>query len=665
MNRLLISKILLLITFIAIRVPAFSAVPLVLEPDAQEYEITGKYLDILEDPKGTLRIEDIRSPEYQDLFRTYPANYHSKNTRAVYWLRFTLDQPFDHEFSPVLEFYDVKTNLIQLYIPDGKGAYKVKEAGDTRSFREKEYQHLNFVFDLQKIQEGRSTYYVRMHSSQELYLHAMLRTHQRLVDYTTQEYFYLALFYGVIIAMMVYYLFMFLSLREAEYFFHLLYAMSIGFYTLSKDGLGYQFLWPSLPALNAYIESIALTSMVVAALVYAKTFLNTRVLHPWLDKLINTTIVVRILYLIISILLQSPFIHKIYIDILTLFIPFLSGIISFRKGFVPARYYLLGYTMLFIGLVVTCLQYINILPGTIVTFYAFHIGVMLQMMILTFALTDKVRLLMRENDRVQKIMIRELKEKEQLKDQINKELEYKVQERTRELQYRIEQLDTFVYRASHDIKGPIRSLIGLGKLGMCEAKDEETKEYFEHTLKTSSRLDKILETLLNTTRKRQAALTVSPVNFEEIIANITSVFQSLNELNNFSISTNIAQQEPFYSDQYLLYSIIQNIVENAIRYKSEAHSDPRLSIFIQTLPHGAELLFQDNGKGIQKEYTDKVFDMFIRLDEGSNGSGLGLYIVKQYIEKLQGTIELDSQLGLGTTIRIYLPNFNSKDYARE
>ncbi len=626
-----------------------------LSPASGEYTLAGNTISIYEDHSGIRTLEEILSPSVQQEFRNGSnRSPYSSRKESAYWIRFTLHNPEHIPFSPVLEFYDIKTDLIQLYLPEGN-TYTKKESGDKFPFRQREYQHINFVFDLHAVPAGYSTYYLRLKSEHTIYLYAMLRSHQRFVEYATHEYFFLTIFYGIILAMFVYNLFLYISLRDKVYLYYLLYVISIGLYSLDRDGMGYQFIWPYAPSLNLFMEDFSLTCMVVFALLYAKKFINTEKRIPLLDKIINITIILRISYFICWILFGYKLVNGIYLDIITLFVPYLSGFISFRKGFVPARYYLLGYTMLFIGLLITSMESIDVIPGSVFTFYAMHIAVVLQMLILTFALSDKVRVLINDNNLAQQRIIQELTEKELLKDQLNKELEQKVDERTRELQYRIEQLDNFVYRASHDIKGPLRSLIGLSMLGAKETRDERMLEYFEHSYKTSQRLDNILETLLDMTRSRQTLLTYTPINFENIVHEIVYTFRLQEKFKHFKTTTSFSLSEDFSSDEYLIYSIFQNLTENALTFQT--HTDQSfLSISVETNGNGVKIVFADNGRGIPKEQLSKIFDMFIKIDGTSKGSGLGLFIVKQYIEILNGTIQVESEPGKGTTFTIFIPN---------
>ena len=112
----------------------------------------------------------------------------------------------------------------------------------------------------------------------------------------------------------------------------------------------------------------------------------------------------------------------------------------------------------------------------------------------------------------------------------------------------------------------------------------------------------------------------------------------------------------FFSDHYRLSLILNNLISNAIKYSDPKKDESFINISIELDTEQASLIFRDNGIGIDNAYIQKVFNMFFRATETNEGAGLGLYIVKEAVEKLCGTIQLESQPGKGTTFRIALPN---------
>ncbi|MBC7487423.1 MAG: hypothetical protein H7282_11795, partial [Cytophagaceae bacterium] len=231
-------------------------------------------------------------------------------------------------------------------------------------------------------------------------------------------------------------------------------------------------------------------------------------------------------------------------------------------------------------------------------------------------------------------------------------LEETVRQRTSELEEANERLETFVYKASHDIKGPLKSIIGLTVVGQKDVQDENAKTYFDHILKSTKKLDNLLMDLLQITKVRKTTLQLERINFNEMVAGVLSSFENFPGYEKMKISIEIKENVPFYSDKKLLNSIIQNLIENPIKYLDPKKIPNILDIKISVTKKMTELIFTDNGVGISKESQKYIFDMFFKANENANGTGLGLYIVKTTVEKLQGSILLESEPGKGSTFTI-------------
>jgi len=237
----------------------------------------------------------------------------------------------------------------------------------------------------------------------------------------------------------------------------------------------------------------------------------------------------------------------------------------------------------------------------------------------------------------------------------NIQLAETVKERTAELEDANQRLETFVYKASHDIKGPLKSIIGLTTIGQKDVKDEVSKNYFDHILHSTKKLDNLLMDLLMVTKVRQTSLQLEKIDFEEMVREILDSFQNAPGYDKMNITTEIKCHDDFYSDKKLLHSVIQNLIENPIKYQDSEKSRSSLTIKITVFKNGqAELVFKDNGLGIKKEFQKQIFDMFFKANEHANGTGLGLYIVKTTVEKLKGTIRLESEEGKGSTFYVNL-----------
>lgn len=251
---------------------------------------------------------------------------------------------------------------------------------------------------------------------------------------------------------------------------------------------------------------------------------------------------------------------------------------------------------------------------------------------------------------------------------LNVSLEQKVIERTKELaedivvrrelekqlSEKVNEMETLISKLSHDLRSPLLSVLGL--INIAENDHESDKSiYYEKIKESIKRLDHIIIDITNTIYVSTMEQNPEVIQFEKMINETISILQFRENFEKIKISTIINQTKDFYSDPKFLHSIIQNLLENAVKY-SNCLIEPCIEIVVQEDDKGVILKITDNGTGISPEFHDKIFDMFFRGTEISKGSGLGLYIVKKAVEKLHGKIELQSEKGKGAIFTIHLPN---------
>lgn len=238
-----------------------------------------------------------------------------------------------------------------------------------------------------------------------------------------------------------------------------------------------------------------------------------------------------------------------------------------------------------------------------------------------------------------------------------KEWEKAVKKKNEELVQINEELDRFVYSASHDLRAPIASLLGLANILKLEKEHNKIVELVTHQEKSLMRLDKFIEDIVDYSRNKRLAIDVSPINFKE---EFEESFEQLNFMDNvdkIDRKIELCGDMPFYSDRRRIKIIFNNLFSNAIKYADLNKNEPSyIHLNVQVDDDQALIKIKDNGEGIGEEASKKLFDMFYRASSKGSGSGLGLYIVKDAVEKLGGSIHLTSELYRGTEFMITLPN---------
>lgn len=217
------------------------------------------------------------------------------------------------------------------------------------------------------------------------------------------------------------------------------------------------------------------------------------------------------------------------------------------------------------------------------------------------------------------------------------------------------ELDSFFYRVSHDLKGPISSLLGLSALVDEDIKDPESRHFFKMYDQQIRRLNKIVMELINITELNYKDVKLTTINFYEIAHSCISAYAYLPNYSKINFLVNIESNTQIKSEWYIINTILQNLIENSIKYMDPEKNPPKVDIHIFRKKEFIHIKVIDNGEGIEEAHQSKIFDMFYRASENGSGTGLGLFILKRAIERLKGEIFVKSQVNEGTTFEVKVP----------
>ncbi len=219
------------------------------------------------------------------------------------------------------------------------------------------------------------------------------------------------------------------------------------------------------------------------------------------------------------------------------------------------------------------------------------------------------------------------------------------------------ELDKFVYSVSHNLRSPISSILGL--INIIKSENPGTPNAFTPYIamieQSITRLDEIIQEILNYSHNTRDALQQEDIDIHTLVNQTMEKLKHLPGSKDVTITVDIAEGMWIYSDRQRLTIIFNNLISNAIKYRDESKQKHFLNIRV-VVEDPVVIFFEDNGVGIASGYFDKIFEMFFRGSEKSDGAGLGLYIVKETVEKLNGSISLVSTIGEGSTFKIVLPN---------
>ncbi|MBL6449018.1 HAMP domain-containing histidine kinase [Fulvivirga sp. 29W222] len=226
----------------------------------------------------------------------------------------------------------------------------------------------------------------------------------------------------------------------------------------------------------------------------------------------------------------------------------------------------------------------------------------------------------------------------------------------RELKNANEDLKLFFYKASHDLRGPIKSILGLTNIIDLYLRSGELPIAINHIELSAKKADHLIYDLEQLTNIIEGPLNVAPINFHALIKKIIKYqYQNNHDLVDkidFALKVNIDNYE---SNPYLIELALEKVMENAIIFTAPFKDNPQIETCVKSVSDGIEVSIKDNGIGIEGFQVNKIFNMFYRGTEASKGSGLGLYIAKMAIERLNGKIWVKSTYRKESTFTIFLP----------
>lgn len=232
-----------------------------------------------------------------------------------------------------------------------------------------------------------------------------------------------------------------------------------------------------------------------------------------------------------------------------------------------------------------------------------------------------------------------------------------LEEQNMELRKINAELDRFVYSASHEMRAPLCNVLGLNALAKKQQDEGQRQDILEKIDGCVARLDHIIHDIVHFSRNSRMDVAKEKIDFSELLNKSIAQCRDLDGVERILPSIQVYGQEFFYSDFSRLEVMMKNLLSNSIKYHDPKQRNPYVKISVHISADEANIEVSDNGIGIHEKHIDEIFKMFYRASEAkSTGSGLGLYIVKEIVEKLGGTIRVQSFVGAGTTFFIKLPN---------
>lgn len=236
-----------------------------------------------------------------------------------------------------------------------------------------------------------------------------------------------------------------------------------------------------------------------------------------------------------------------------------------------------------------------------------------------------------------------------------KELAEEVHGKNLHLEKTNAELDRFLYSTSHDLRSPLSSIKGLVNIARMESKDEKIQRYFTMMIDRVDKLDFFIRDIIDYSKNARMEIRTEPVDFNSLLAEVTENLKYIEGAESIDFQTHVSVGQTVNADKNRLSVVLNNLMANAIKYHDPHKEKQWIDVQVRNSNGSIIMEVSDNGTGIDQEHHSKIFDMFYRGTFQSTGSGLGLYIVKETLAKMKGSIALESVPGKGSRFLITLP----------
>lgn len=679
----------------------------------------GNNLEVLEDTVGAFSIEDvIASSSFTPTTQQVP---NLQISHSTFWVKFSVTNELTDEYFLLKLAYPI-IDKVQLYIPQENG-FIAENAGEEVPISRRKYQHQDFIFDLHIPQGETRTYYMKIKSGEQIMLPLTIGTPKQIFQTNTSFDLYNGIYFGMVLVMLLYNLFVFFSVRDKSYLFYVLYILFVGLTQASDGGYTYRMFWPNSPALANFMVTLFPSLVGTAAIFFMRYFLHTPKYIPKADKFffILTGIYVLCVCLFATghhqIGYQLTQVNALIVSVYML----VMACRIVQKGYRPAKFFLAAWTVFLLSVCLFVMKDLGVLPYNYLTKHVLQFGSAIELILLSFALADRINILKQEKELSQAKTVEALRENERIVREQNILLEGKVQERTFELQKSNSDLNTaltdlkeaqaqlvdsekmaslgqLTAGIAHEINNPINFVVSninplkrdiqdlRAVLDKYEAIRDEKEfpqrvqeiQQFKEEIELNYVMDEInlllkgidegatrtveiVKSLRTFSRLDESDLKKADIN-DGLDSTLLLLNSSLN--GKIHIVKNYAALQPVECYAGKLNQVFMNLLKNAIQAVEEKKysGSDKPTVTVSTEDAGNEIIIRirDNGTGMSEEVLKKIFEPFFTTKDVGKGTGLGLSIVYNIIEKHDGTIDVESVPGSGTQFTIALPKHQAK-----
>ncbi|MGE8500230.1 MAG: 7TM diverse intracellular signaling domain-containing protein [Pseudomonas sp.] len=613
----------------------------------------GQSMYVFEDVRGDSTINDIASPALQASFRRHDKPVlNAGYSRSVFWLRLDLEyrpqtlgglQPW------LLELAYPPLDHLELYQDDGQGNFHlIQRTGDALPFSSRQIKQNNYLFELKLQPNQPERVYLRLESQGSIQAPLSLWSPNAYLEEQPGRIYVLGIIYGVLLVMLIYNLFIYLSVRDTSYLYYILYIASFGLYQVSVNGAGIEFFWPNSPWWANAATPFLIGSAALFGCQFARSFLHTAEHSPWVDRILLLLMACGAAVMVLSLTASYALSLRLatYLALIFTVMIFVSGVLAWLRGMRVARYFIIAWTAFLIGGAINTLMVLGYLPNVFLTMYASQIGSALEVGLLSLALADRINAMKEERTRI-------LQEAGRKLETLNQELA-----NSNRLK------DEFLSTVTHELRTPMNGVIGSLELMQTVNLDIELAQYQKTAASSARDMMRMVNDILALTELQAGKLYPrrEPFSLRGLFDGLRAHHAPRAEEKGLAFVLELDEELPdtLEGDAGKLAQALGYLIDNAIKFTAHGSVSLRVSRAGEpgaSLPLRIEVI--DTGIGFNATPDTALYQRFRQLDGSMTreygGLGIGLAICRQLVDLLGGSLEHESQLGQGSRFLLNVP----------
>jgi hypothetical protein len=679
-------------------------------------KLIGTYISFLEDKDNNFSFHQVRSSRAYLPFDKDIVNF--QVSKSTFWLKLTVRNNGSTS-NNLIEVIQPLLEEVYLYSPVSNfpNKYHVIKQGEKFPFFKRTYdQSVNFLFKLDLDPGETKTFYLKVRGHKQILMPIRIIQEEKLTGEVSNQTLWFGIYCGIVIVMFLYNLFVYYSIKDRSYLYYVLHTLFIGLTQASLIGFTYKYLWPDSPWFGNYSVFLFTCLVSIVGVQFLIEFMHIRKIAPKIYILLKFFQLIYLVFIISSLLgfYSFTFGQILFTQPIVAIIILIISIYLYKQGYAEAKYYLIGWSSLMVGIVIYVLKDYGVLPYNTFTAYSILFGSAAEVTLLSFALADKINIFKQDKERSQEETLNALKENERIIREQNLILEEKVKERTEALESTNQNLNDALDNLkeaqsqlvdsekmaglgqltagiAHEINNPINFVTSNIKpleldildldsvIAMYEKLDfnEELPPQISKIESFKKQIDitfvreeiKSLLSGISEGAKRTAEIIKSLKNFSRLDENDTKPV----DLNEGLASTLVLVKNTFPDHLAVvkefgeipkveclpgkINQVFMNLISNAIHaIKNKDSKDPG-TLTIKSWQDGeyVKISIRDTGTGMSDSVKQRIFEPFFTTKDVGEGTGLGLSIVFRIIESHHGNIDVITNLGEGTEFIINLP----------